>query len=291
MPLPVRRSVGEVITRLELEPTVWDIYVEGPSDAALVDWVLRRSGRGQYKVFPIDDIELPSASSDEQPGARDRVIRLAELLAEHFGVRIAPVICLADRDLDVLSGRPAPDIHVLLLTDHSSLDVHYFDPRVIDRFLTLFVRRRVAEPVAILSALRPVLEEVFLVRAADRHLGLRCGALSPDRCCEFGTAGLVVFNRDDYITRYLGRAGLLARRQEFEQAIEDFRGCTDETLVHAHDFVEMLCATLRPFVNEKRVVIPEVATRALMTCLDEASLATTDCFRHILERIPPPRPR
>lgn len=288
MPLPVRRSVQEVITRLELEPSVWDIYVEGPSDAALVDWVLRRSGRARYKVFPVEDIDLPSGL-DEGTGARSRVIGLADLLADHFGTRGAPAVCLADRDLDVLSGPPSSAHRFLVLTDHSSLDVYYFNPEVIDRFLSLFVRRRVAEPSAILSALRPVLEEVFLVRAADHHLGLGCGALSPGRCCEFGTSGLVVFDRDDYITRYLGRAGLLIRREEFERAVEALRGRTDQILVHGHDFVELLCATLRPFVPEKRVVLPEIARRALMTCLDDTSLATTGCFRQLLERVPPAR--
>lgn len=289
MSLPVRRSVDEIITRLTLEPSVWDIFVEGPSDAALVDWILRRHERRGYKVFPVADVSIPSAEMPEEGGERERVIKLADLIAQHFGSGGAPAICLADRDLDVLSSAFLTNRY-LVFTDHSSMDVYYFDVNVIERFLSLFVRRRVAEPETILQNLRPVLEEVFLIRAADRRLGLSCGSLSPDRCCEFGSAGLVAFDRDDYVERYLNRNGSLSRLEEFEQTVNSLRSSTDQLLVHGGDFVRLLCAALRPYVANKRVVDPSVAARALMTCVDDEALASSGCFRTILDRLPPPQP-
>ncbi len=290
MALPVRRTVQELITRLELEPWEFDIYVEGPGDAALVDWVLRRASRTRYKVFPVDDIDLPSSMfpSDVDPGARDRVVLLSGIVADHFVSRPAPVLCIADRDLDVIFQANTPSNEFLILTDDSSFDVLYFDPDVLDRFMSLYVRRRVAEPAAILAALEPVLEYVFLTRAADRALGLSCGALSPARCCSFGGGALIEFNQSDYLDRYLGRCSSLFRRDEVEAMIRQLKSAQNpvKALVHGHDFVDLLCAFLRPYVSDKRVVVPAIASRALMTCVEEQVLSRSECFSRIVGRIP-----
>jgi hypothetical protein len=290
MVLPVRRTVQELITRLELEPYEFDVYVEGPSDAALIDWVLRRASRTRYKVFPVDDIDLPSSlfPSDVDPGARDRVVLLSSIVANHFVSRPAPVLCIADRDLDVIFEHNTSSNEFLVFTDDSSFDVLYFDPDVLDRFMSLFVRRRVAEPAAILAALEPVLEYVFLTRAADRALGLSCGALSPARCCNFGGGALIEFDRSDYLDRYLGKSSSLSRRGEVEAMIRQLTPTQYplRRLIHGHDFVDLLCAILRPYVADKRTVVPAIAARALMTCVDEQVLSRSGCFSRIVGRIP-----
>lgn len=291
MALPERREVAELITRLQFEPGDVDVFVEGPTDCVLIDWYLRQHDRRGYKVFPIEDIHLPDSDlprGSPQSGNRDRVIGLSDLLAAHFEARPAPVVCLADQDLDVVLG-PAPANDFLIFTDGTSLESLFFHAEVLDRFLSLFIRRRIMEPTQLIDALAPVLEEVFFVRAADRTLQLGAGSLPPSRCCAAGAPGLLEFDRDDYLQRYLGRVAAISRLDEVRQEIQRLRQTSSEgrvRLMHGDDFLDLLCWTLRPFVRDRRLVQPPVAHRALMASLEVSHLDTLTMFQSLLCRVP-----
>lgn len=291
MTTPERREVGEILTRLEHEHDDFDIYVEGPSDAALINWYLREHGRRRHKIFQIDDVALPDhiiPRGVPTSGNRDRVVGLADLISDHFPDGHASAVCLADRDLDVVLGDLDP-VRFLLQTDGTSLETLFFDVDVMERFLCLFIRRRVAEPVQLLHAMEPVLEDIFLVRAADRSLGLHAGALSFAKSCTVGAPDLVEIDLDHYLRSYLSRIGEGFRLDEFRDEMERLRGVAGKRgvrLIHGHDFVDLLCWTLRPYVNDQRLVQPLIAHRALMTSLRLDEVDRLPMFGKLLELVP-----
>jgi hypothetical protein len=285
--VPERRSIAELLVRLRLEPSVFDVVVEGPSDLALLDWFLRQVGcAANTRVFTVDEIEVGAECfrPETDPGNRDRVIRLSQIVHERADTP-APLLCVADRDLDLLLNA-APENEYLLLTDHAGMESLYFDEEVLDRFLSLYVRRRVVEPEALLAAMGPALYEVFLIRCADRVLDLGLGALSPERCCVVGDAALVTFDRDDYVTRYLMR-GAIGRRDEFEAVVSSLRARGDQrgVMFHGKDFVGLLCHVLRTLVGNPALARPDVVQRALTLCLDATRLRTTPFFSALLKRL------
>lgn len=287
----VRRSIDELILRLRLEPTVYDVIVEGPSDRALLEWYLRRSGCSRnIRVYPIDEIQVDGGSPDggHVPGNRERILSLGRSVIERADPG-SPLILVVDRDLDVLLDL-TPSNPYLLMTDHAGLEGLYFDESVLERFLSLYVRRRVVEPAVLLSALQGPLTEVFLVRCADKVLNLNLGALSPGRCCSVGDAALLYFDREDYITRYLMR-GASDRRAELEKTIAVLRRTLDERTtnpppIHGRDFVGLLCHVLRPYVaNSSTLLREDVVHRALMLCLDDRMLRVTPFFSQLLSKL------
>src|SRR5262245_25675672 len=121
-----RRTISELTTLYELEPTVRDVYVEGPTDRAFVTAVLRRAGRDNVQVREVD---LVNVMADEVRalgltiGSRQRVIALALLLERAAASDLSQqVVCVADADEE--AGKAPVVVGVLLLyTDVTSMTV------------------------------------------------------------------------------------------------------------------------------------------------------------------------
>ena len=83
------------------------------------------------------------------------------------------------------------------------------------------------------------------------------------------------------------RRGLLQRRGEFDEEVRRLDAITIDygnRLVHGHDFVELLCLAVRPFVNDKRLVLAQVCRRALAACLDVETLQGQEPFLSLARR-------
>jgi hypothetical protein len=285
-----RRTVEELFLRLRLEPHVFDVVVEGSEDQSLINWFLEAVAEQlpDVRVYTVDDLWVPSNVFPVwvDPGARDRVIRISELIASEFASR-APIVLVADRDLQALLPGVV-ETEYLLLTDGVDLEALFFDEGLLDRLQALFLQRRLGDSSAILTALGPILTELFLMRAADHVLGLNLGLFEPSRCCRVGGDPLVEFDRNQYLDRLLISRGAAHQRDDMEAQIASLRSTAalePAVLAHGKDFVALLSFTLRRMGADNALVQPHVLRRGLMTCLDIRQLAGLPFFERLLARL------
>ena len=94
MVLP-RRRLSELLTLYRLNPAARDVFVEGTSDRAILDYVLQEARPFGTAVRWIEDIELDEPQFAGPGGAKGRLISLAELARER---QCLSIICLVDRN-------------------------------------------------------------------------------------------------------------------------------------------------------------------------------------------------
>ena len=53
-----QRTLEEILTLYNLEPSLADIYVEGDTDKAIISWFLSRLSKSHVRVYTIDIIDI-----------------------------------------------------------------------------------------------------------------------------------------------------------------------------------------------------------------------------------------
>ena len=57
-----RRTIAELVARYDLEPSLRDVFVEGPSDRTLVELALTFLGESnRIRAYEVDTVDLPAA--------------------------------------------------------------------------------------------------------------------------------------------------------------------------------------------------------------------------------------
>jgi hypothetical protein len=277
---PPRRELSEFLSRPQREPELRDIVVEGPDDAAMISMVIRELGIDSlWRAVSVNELDVPSSMfrPGTDPGAKDRVVRVAEAIFESYGTRAVPIVCVVDLDDDGLLGTQVDNPH-LLYFDGCCLESYFLNIEVlrclIERFLQITLE---VEPVA--AQLREVLEELFLIRASDRLLELNCGALQADRCCSI-TGETVRLDTEEHVRRHLSKGGHLGRTDDFGRAMASLRARWDSQgrpydLLNGHDLKTLIAAVARPLVRDRSLISERAITRALYTCvrLDRISMS------------------
>src|SRR5688500_15267818 len=125
MELP-RRQLSELLTLYELEPTLRDVFVEGPFDVSIINWFLHEKGCQDVGVYDISTIEIPDGeilNRGRKANNRERVIYLAEFMQNSLQPNKNQITCIVDRDFsDFLQDRR--DIECLLYTDYSCMEMY-----------------------------------------------------------------------------------------------------------------------------------------------------------------------
>ena len=241
-----RRTISELVARYELEPALQDVYVEGPSDRAILNLALARIAEGAYPVraFEVDNIDVPAellASRSLPIGSRSRIIALAaELEAASAQDLSGNVVCLADLDLDAILGRH-PGHGLLVYTSGLSLEVILATRPVLSKLLSV-VLLATQSADDLLSQMLPILNERVLQRVACSELGIAPTHPELTRLCTYDGSTLRC-RMADFVARVLQSAGAADRAEEFAIVVEANRPriATDPPMfVHADDFVELL---------------------------------------------------
>lgn len=73
------RTLKELALRYEFEPELCDIYVEGPSDKALLESFFEDCGRSDIAVYTIDSVNVPSTTVAKENLANNNRGRLISL--------------------------------------------------------------------------------------------------------------------------------------------------------------------------------------------------------------------
>ena len=259
-----RRTIESLIAKYILEPTIRDVYVEGPCDRDVIRWALTLSGNKNAQILEIDTVEVPVAkllALGYTDGNRQRVLALAAILEQRLGAETRQVSCIVDTDCDSLLGVPIPGAFVLP-TDYTCMEMYLFENAELERFLVLALGRDAARVAAIIAHYVFVLQELFLIRAANQTTGLGLPWLDFTKCCEIDGDELR-FNIDEFVNRLLNEGQLRDHKGDLLAMVDSLRARMrpePRHQMHGHDFVRLLTwhsrrCVPRAGLNEKALLI------------------------------------
>jgi hypothetical protein len=249
-----RRQLGELISLYRREPSVRDVFVEGPTDKWFVECFIRATGMTNANVYEIDVVDMRTqdgACTRPDDGNRGRLVLLAHHIAEVIpGSQQAT--CIVDRDFDDFLDIPN-DCPVLLLTDFSCIEMYLFSDEAVGRFLRSVCRLIDCPVDELLKSYACVLQALFLVRLANRRLGWCLERpqkpLSTWCAC---TGHELRFDIENYIDRYLAKNKRSSSKREFIAAVDESKkelGSDVRRQMNGHDFAELLVFCARSHGN------------------------------------------
>ena len=286
-----RRTVGEVLARYELEPSLRDVFVEGPTDRVIIRAALLELGHTSIGVYEIDTVDVPAhllEAMDLQVGSRSRVIGLAaQLEVRATKDLIRQVVCLVDTDFDEVLGRKRM-LRLLVYTNGTALDTFLLDDLTLGKLLGIVLLDFPLSAAELKLRIIPILRELFLHRMAASELGLHVAPPSLDKDFHFDRKHkTMTFDAKAYVDRFLSKAGARRRRDEFIALVDDFRGrlgVDPITHVHVDDLLEIVHFCARA---TKPRVVPGLAQfrRFMYGVVDTFSIAQLPEVKEIVGRL------
>lgn len=285
----VRHRIEELFVRYELEPTLRDVFVEGGADSALIIQFLKDSNCRDVSVYDISTVEVPKELVNElylENNNRGRAICLGMTMEAKLGQDNTQITCVVDSDFDLILQKEY-ECGMVLFTDYTSLEMYLFTTETIEKFFRVFLRGFTFSSEMVLMALTDTLQEVFLIRLANRILEWNLTFLSFERCC-FAEGAKIKFDREDYIVRYLNKNGILDKKDEFIMNVETLRRKLlpePRCQIHGHDFIKLLCWFIKEYINNPNLCRLDVVSRSLSLCVSHEYLAKENLFQQLLKRV------
>lgn len=240
-----RRAADEILALHRLEPSVGDIYVEGETDRALIEWFLGLEGSRKIAVYPIDAVDVPGDAFRlvglESTLNRNRVIALARWLNVKAGERSPRICCVVDADFDRILGRCLTE-PLLSYTDYTSMEMYFFNPQVLGKFLTLGAHCKRHSPVTLLKEMSRALTRIFLLRATNERLNWK---MKFPRLKKYVSlkSGHIRFREREYVAATLMANRHFSRSYEFAEATKECQSTAPPDPRHnirGHDFTWLL---------------------------------------------------
>lgn len=238
-----RRRLDEILTTLENEPELKDIITEGVTDANIINWFLAQKKINNVSVIDISDIEVDRETLETynllEGGNRSKVIAISALCQGRSWE--SQMTCLIDRDLDSLL-ESLPKYPSLLTTDFSNMEMYYFEEKILRKFFQLCFNKKMEDLNSFMYSISLVLIELFLIRAANEKLKWKLTSLDIDKFISFNGMD-IIFDKAEYIKRYLNKNSRLPNLGLFTECIESLREKISEDyrlFMHGHDFLKLL---------------------------------------------------
>lgn len=135
-----KRTVAEVLSVCQLEPSTKNVYVEGISDKLVIDRFLSRQKINDITVYAIETIDfedvfsnMPPADSELVKGNNKEKVALLALEVEKE-VHQCPFLAIIDRDLDFVNNHIKKGKY-LSYTDYNSMDMYLYSQDYVDALL------------------------------------------------------------------------------------------------------------------------------------------------------------
>nr|WP_281722557.1 DUF4435 domain-containing protein [Nitrosomonas nitrosa] len=282
-----RKTVEELIVRYELEPTLRDVYVEGEFDAFLLRWFFHDSDMQNVCVYEIGTVEISHdllAEARATNNNKGRVIALAHKLQQALGDECRQVTFVVDKDFDHLL-QHNPSTRLLLITDYSCMEMYLFNQWQLEKFCTLVLQATILSIPRLLKQMGTILQELYLLRFNNIKNSLGYEWMSFIRCCELRARQEIIFNKEDFLVKYLHKNRAIARKVEVLSFIDFCRPqlASDHRMnANGHDFFELLewlSKQLKPscFRNS------EAFRRAFLGCLETSRIRGEPLFSKLLQ--------
>jgi hypothetical protein len=241
-----RRTIPELVARYDLEPSLRDVYVEGPSDRALVELAFSALDDGVYaRAYEVDTVQVPRALLDARGltnGSKGRVLALADELSRNCTRNLAAsVVCLADIDLDRMLER-CRDYSLLVYTNNLSLDSIMATSGFLSKLLKVVLLGFPQTSQKLLEQMVPILNERLLQRVAADVLEINEAAPPIGRLCTYDGTSLRC-DMNEFVHRWLAKARATDREADFRATMDRYRSAVEQSpsyYLHVEDFLELL---------------------------------------------------
>ncbi len=273
-----RRTVAELKTLYRLEPTLIDIWVEGPSDQWVITWYLDRAALVQPKVKTIQEIEIGSDVLKKYgltTGNRNRLIALTyELDSELERKTSASYLSIVDKDFDEFREKSIKSKSIVY-TDFCSMEAYFFDPLVLRKFFQLCLGRADVDITRIMSDISVVTEKLFFARLANESMRLGLTWIQYDRLLS-QQGKYVEIDMDAFCERLIqsnGRWSILDDYIEEIARVSKAKLLDTRNQMNGHDLIQLLY-----WANKTVFKVRADLERALRACLEADYLSRFAMF-------------
>lgn len=285
----VRKTIDELLTLYDLEPSIRDVFVEGPSDRAVIEWFLAEVQIEDVAVQEIATVDIPYEETQKhslEDNNRGRVIALAFALQMRAGADLtSSVACIADTDLDTVLERTY-DCPLLIFTVFTSLELYLYDPIIVGKFFRLVITNFRRDTEKILSAFTGVLTELFLIRVANQELRFGIKPLPFNKFLKINGYS-IDFDQTEYLTRYLSKGARLRAYDRFVRLVQEYSNRLPDdprTHMHGHDFVDLLLLYVTEMKKPKKAYQRELFARSLFGVLEPRFIQNKPLFQELVNR-------
>jgi hypothetical protein len=284
-----QRSLGELRALYQFEPSLRDIFVEGPGDRQLLSWSLRDQDRIRTHIYAIDEIAIPDEilrAYNLRSGARSKVIALAKEMDEALPDGSSQVTCIVDQNCEGALGI-SHGCGRLLLTDYADLDGYLLTADTVGKFLALVLRVEGVDQRRLLEMYFAILHEPFLLRMAGTSMGISIARVDVTKSCSLD-GDEITLNREDLTKRMLGKSGAIPMRADLEKRVDELRsrlGGDARRYVNGHEFMELFAWHWAPEMRRSGLRDFSVLPRLFLNGSDLAPMNSEALFLALQGRL------
>ncbi|MCE7059208.1 hypothetical protein [Dyadobacter sp. CY343] len=287
MPSNLKRTVEEILTLYSLEPTIKDIYVEGPMDKSIIDLFV-----GVYSiecnVYEIDSsIDFSELmSKDPLLGSnRNKLISFASQLTSATSSQ--NILCIIDKDFDdFISGGTYNQF--LLRSDYSCIEAYVFNEEIIGKILKIGFSNFPLEANQVIEELAKVLPPLFFLRCL-REIDADfkpTALLKIDNAFSASRGGIITFDLKDYVERFCHKNAISNRSEyvikEVRKMLENYQGDVRNS-IHGHDFANTFFRYVNSVKNTQQFKDSSFE-KTLFIALEMSTLTKYELFDTIYKR-------
>ena len=244
----VKKKISELASQSRFEPQMRTVLVEGSEDRRVYSYLVDNCPSSCFLPIQFVDIPLPDVPRDGAgSGNRARVIEAAIQLKNH-DANPDSIICIADTDLGFILDKGPQVQHILFYTDATCLEVYYYNPSSIQRYLENYCGCSHLNAGEILRELNPPLKLMMSIRIALTELGIPISWI--DNIELIGTLnGGIIFDQRKHLLKILGKSANVKRVAEVMARCEYWNSVVlhmpNHECIHGHDFINTLRSYLR----------------------------------------------
>jgi hypothetical protein len=281
------QTLEELAVRIELEPSLQDVYVEGPGDVAIMRALFAETGitASVYSVKDRLDVRRPEVELySEDYGNKAILVAAAAIIEGLVGSDSRSVLFVVDSDWAQVTG-PMPIAKAYLEhTDLPSMEHYFLDERSFQRFLTQGLQRQELSASVVREQISNALLDVAAARIALEHVKVKCFA-NPFSVATF-TSTESSADTQEIIKRSLAIIPAASRPATWQEltlhSLEYKRWLRDaKHLGRGHDIAPALIHALKLKGDFAHVEVLESLMRA---SVDTRDLLGHDFFRRVVER-------
>jgi len=282
---PERWTKDELFSRYKLEPSIRDIYVEGPTDKRIFEWFISENNLNNLRVYEIDRVEIPNDEIRDIigcSGQKSRIIALAKFLEIKIG-KTPNFIGIVDRDFDDFLNLEW-NCSLLFKTDYSCVEMYYFNEKFFRKFFTFYLKTTEGLWKEIYDQFSLILPELFLIRIAKEKSAKEMNLIPFENY--FGiNKGKIEFKYDEHIKQSLNKNNNPITQDEFIESVNSFRKNLKKDpryQIHGHDFIEILCWWARKAIKKHLITRKEAIESGFYTCLEADDLSKEKLFYSLI---------
>ena len=260
-----RWSIDELRARYELEPELFDYFVEGVYDKELLTQQPHCIAN-RISMYEIDCVDIPNdmlVKYGFTSGNKQRVVALSHELAS-LPIE-SKVRCLVDRDLDHWFEACTSNDR-LRWTVYCSIESHFITEQCANDVLMKSGRAKIGDFANFFISLETVLKQLYALRLVDRQLNLHLSWPSQKKYLS-SLADEIKFNASGYIKALLLENGKISIQKPFQSTYEDWvkkLNCDIRNSARGHDYTNLLGWSMREFGGHKDFANPNSIERILV---------------------------